>query len=150
MKVKDVMSTGIKTVKYSDSVKSFLAKMEEFEISGMPVVDADGRLLGVASMTDVGKGVQDPPLATEADRDFYDDEETRSSLDSAKVADIMTEHVVTIAPDARLTALTDLMSGSGIHRVFVVDGEEVVGVVTSLDLVRAFGEHLHKDEASVV
>lgn len=142
MKVRDVMTSEVEVVRYTDSVKSFLDKLEEFEISGMPVVDADGRLLGVVTMTDVGKCVQDPPLATEADRDFYDDEERAAKLENVKVADIMTEMVVTVAPEKELVALAELMSESGIHRVFVISGEELVGVVTSLDMVRAFGEYL--------
>lgn len=145
MRVRDVMTSNVKTVKYTDSVRNFLDCLGEYEISGMPVVDDDGRILGVATMTDVGKGVQDPPLATEADRDFYEDNDIQGgSLDSAKVADIMTEHVVTVEPSTQLAELAKLMSESGIHRVFVVSGEEIVGVVTSLDMVRAFGEELEK------
>jgi CBS domain-containing protein len=151
MKVRDVMTSDVKVINYTDPVKKFLVLLDELGISGMPVVDADGRILGVATMTDVGKGVQDPPLATEADRDFYegDEEAAVSSLDSAKVADIMTEHVVTVAPETDLTELAELMAESGIHRVFVVSGEEIVGVVTSLDMVRVFGEYLTKQSTAV-
>lgn len=148
MRVRDVMTSKVKTVCYSDSVRHFLDMLEEHGISGMPVLDSDGRILGVATMTDVGKGVQDPPLATEEDRDFYDDAR-HGALDNAKVADIMTEHVVTVAPETDLTELAQLMSESGIHRVFVVSGEEIVGVVTSLDMVRAFGEALAKKASGV-
>ena len=148
MKVKDVMTSNVKVVKHTDSVKHFLDQLEELEISGMPVVDADGRLLGVATMTDVGKGVQDPPLTTESDRDFYDEDEGNlSGLDSAKVADIMTEHMVTVKPETELAELAKLMSESGIHRVFVTAGEEAVGVVTSLDMVRVLGEILENQMA---
>ena len=72
-----------------------------------------------------------------------------SSLEFAKVADIMTEHIVTVEPQKHLSELAALMSESGIHRVFVVDGEEIVGVVTSLDMVRAFGEQLEKQALAV-
>jgi CBS-domain-containing membrane protein len=143
MKVRDVMTSKVEVIGYSDPVRLFLEKLDQFEISGMPVVDADGRILGVATMTDVGKGVQDPPLATESDRDFYDDDKhQRIRLDDTQVSEIMTEHVVTVAPEKDLTELTQLMTDSGIHRVFVVAGEEIVGVVTSLDLVRTLGEYL--------
>lgn len=150
MKVRDIMTQDVRAIGHTESVRAFLDQLEELEISGMPVVDADGRILGVATMTDVGKGVSDPPLATEADRDFYDDEEAHAAhLDAAKVADIMTEHVVTVEPRKQLHELASLMSESGIHRVFVMDGEEIVGVVTSLDMVRAFGEQLTKEAATV-
>lgn len=146
MKVRDVMTSNVKVVNYNEPVRDFLDKLAEYEISGMPVVDADGQILGVATMTDVGKGVQDPPLATEADRDFYDDNGGQSNaLDNAKVADIMTEHVVTVCPESELSELAKLMSQSGIHRVFVVSGEEIVGVVTSLDMVRFLGEQLERN-----
>ena len=148
MKVRDVMTSDVKVIKQSDSVRVFLDLLEELEISGMPVVDEDGRLLGVATMTDVGKGVQDPPLTTESARDFYgEDEGNLSGLDSAQVADIMTEHIVTVKPETELSELAQLMSESGIHRVFVTSGEEVVGVVTSLDMVRVLGDLLESRTA---
>jgi CBS domain-containing protein len=148
MKVRDVMTSDVKVIKQDDTVREFLDLLEDLNISGMPVVDNDGRLLGVATMTDVGKGVQDPPLTTESDRDFYDkDEGNLSSLETAKVADIMTEHIMTVKPEADLYELAKLMSESGIHRVFVTSGEEVVGVVTSLDMVRVLGEMLESQMA---
>ena len=147
MQVRDVMSTEIKSILHSDSVSTFLAELEKHEISGMPVMDADGRVLGVATMTDVGKVLRDPPLLTEEARDFYSEVEEGAdrTLELAKVADIMTEHIVMIVPGADMTELTALMANDGIHRVFVMDGEQIVGVVTSLDLVKAFGEHLARE-----
>lgn len=148
-KVRDIMSTGVQVIRYTDSLQLFLEKLEELDISGMPVVDADGRLLGVATMTDIGRGLQDPPLATEEERDFYDEDAQHDrGLETTKVADIMTEHVVTVPPEKELIELTRLMSDSGIHRVFVVSGEEIVGVVTSLDLVRALGDLLETQAAA--
>ena len=63
------------------------------------------------------------------------------------MADIMTEHMVTVKPETELSELAKLMSESGIHRVFVTAGEEVVGVVTSLDMVRVLGEVLENQMA---
>lgn len=135
MKVREVMKSNVRSIAYSATLKELLALLDEMQISGVPVVDADGRLVGVVSRTDIGKGVGDPPLANEADRDFYKSGEMDlRGLETARVGDIMTEHVVTIAPEEKVTALIDLMQESGIHRVFVTEGEEIAGVVTTMDL----------------
>ncbi|MCA9796000.1 MAG: CBS domain-containing protein [Candidatus Eremiobacteraeota bacterium] len=136
MKVRDVMTQKVRTIEYSASVRELSRLLDELGISGVPVVDADGRLVGVVSSTDIGSGVSDPPVASEMDRDLLDEDHELAGLESAKVADLMTEHVVTIDPSANVTELVDLMVDSNIHRVFVTSGEELVGVVTTMDLIR--------------
>ncbi len=144
MKVRDVMTAEVKTVLYNATVKELSKMLDEHDISGMPVVDGDGRLVGVVSLTDVGSGVSDPPVASETDRDFYGEESDLAGLENAKVADLMTEHVVTVRPDTEVVELIQTMDEAGIHRVFVTDGEEVVGVVSSMDLVRQLKTLLEK------
>ncbi len=124
MKVRDIMTSEVRTINYEASVKELSALFEELHISGVPVVDKNGSLVGVVSQSDLGSGVGDPPLATE------------EGLDAAKVADIMTEHVVTIEASEDVLKLVTIMEQDGIHRVFVTSGEELVGVVSSMDLVR--------------
>ncbi|MGE0494096.1 MAG: HPP family protein [Vulcanimicrobiota bacterium] len=136
MKVRDVMTQKVRTIEYSASVRELSRLLDELGISGVPVVDADGRLVGVVSSTDIGAGVSDPPVASEMDRDLLDEDHELAGLESAKVADLMTEHVVTIEPSANVSELVDLMVESNIHRVFVTSGEDLVGVVTTMDLIR--------------
>lgn len=142
MKVRDVMTTSVKMIEYTAGVRELSRMLDELGVSGMPVVDADGRLVGVVSRTDIGSGVSDPPVPSEMDSSFGEEEHELAGLESAKVADLMTEHVVTIEPSASVVELIEAMEEADIHRVFVVDGEEVVGVVSAMDLVRHFKKAL--------
>lgn len=132
MKVRDIMTSEVKTIGYEASVKELSHLFEDLHISGVPVVDSNGSLVGVVSQSDLGSGVGDPPVVTE------------EGLDSAKVSDIMTEHVVTIEASAEVVDLVTIMEQDGIHRVFVTSGEELVGVVSSMDLVRLLKSMLMK------
>lgn len=146
MKVRDIMTDQVRTIAYDASVKELSLLLDELGISGVPVVDKNDILVGVVSQTDIGSGVSDPPLAAEGDRHFYDEDGDGdlAGLESAKVADIMTEHVVTVEPATPLIELVDIMEDASIHRVFVTRGEELCGVVSTMDLVRVLQKMLRE------
>lgn len=148
LKVAEVMQDKVVTISYEASVRELSKLLEEKGISGVPVVDADGRLVGVASRTDIGSGLTNPPLASEEDEEpgsFYDEErDDLRGFAQARVGDIMTEHVVTVDPEDPVSRLIDIMDRDQIHRVFVTRGDEVVGVVSTMDLVRAFKRQLEQ------
>ncbi len=108
-----------------------LQKLEDFltgaDIGGVPVVAHDGKILGVVSKTDLVRsmsneeGQQRDPLGPEP-----------------TVEDIMTHEVVAANPDDDIRDVARQMIDGHLHRVLIVDDEEVVGIVTTLDLLRAF------------
>lgn len=142
LKVADVMQDKVITVRYDATVQELSRLLDEKGISGVPVVDADGRLVGVISRTDIGSGVADPPLAST--KELYEDGDELRGLAEARVADLMTEHVVEVVPEDPVVKLIDIMDKDKIHRVFVTRGEEVVGVVSTMDLVRALRRQLEQ------
>jgi CBS domain-containing protein len=54
------------------------------------------------------------------------------------VADIMTEDVLTVVPDTPIAEIAERMARDRIHRVVVLDGDKLVGIVTSIDLLSHF------------
>jgi CBS domain-containing protein len=139
MKVRDVMTETVYTVDSDTPLKLVATRMLEYGISGMPVVDGD-RVLGVVSETDIlfkervapdRKGVvdwlvhygEDPPLA---------------KLDARTAGEAMTSPAVTVGPDRSVADAATLMLDLRIDRLPVVDGDELIGIVTRADLVRAF------------
>ncbi len=138
MRVRDVMTAKVKTIHYTAGVRDLSQLLDELGVSGVPVVDADGRFVGVVSRTDIGSGVSDPPVPSEMDSGFGEEDHELAGLESAKVADLMTEHVVTVEPDASVVDLITTMEEADIHRVFVLDGDDLVGVVSAMDLVKQF------------
>jgi CBS domain-containing protein len=135
----DLMNPDVVTVPEDMRLKALAAFLVSHEISGAPVVDAEGHLVGVVSMFDVARASTQPelrggflqsvrepePLAI--DGDDVDDELT--------VGDVMTPSVFTLGDDAPVSALAALMVHHHLHRVLIVRDDEVVGIVSSSDLL---------------
>lgn len=142
MKIPEIMTSEVKTILHDASVLELARMLDEYGISGLPVVDHDGRLVGVVSRSDISAGVSDPPPASTLDMENHEKESTLLGLEHSKVADIMTESVVTVESHQSVAHLARMMVDDGVHRVFVTSGEELVGVVSAIDLVRVLGEVL--------
>jgi CBS domain-containing protein len=139
MRVREVMTESVFTVTPDTPLKAVATRMLEYGISGMPVVEGV-RVLGVVSETDIlfkervapdRKGLvdwlvhygEDPPLA---------------KLDARTAGEAMTAPAVTIKPGRSVADAAALLLDLGIDRLPVVDGDELIGIVTRSDLVRAF------------
>lgn len=117
MKVKDIMTTAVQTVGPNASLKEVAVLLSKLRISGLPVVDATGAVIGVVSKTDI----------------------LRKGSSAARTAgEAMTAPAVTIDPDRTVAAAAALMLELGIARLPVLEGGSLVGLVSRSDLVRAF------------
>jgi len=142
MKTKDLMTRDVVTAAPEASLKDVAKTLLERGISGMPVCDHEGRVLGVISEADIlhkergrierGGG----PLAWLIDGTPYTDV-AKANARTAREA--MTAPAITIGPDRPAAAAARLMVEEGVNRLPVVahDGK-LVGIVTRADLVRAF------------
>jgi CBS domain-containing protein len=130
MLVREVMSSPAVTVPSDASLKAAVSLLQEHDVSAMPVVDADGALVGVVSEADVIRELVVPDQrASETPTPV---EPTPFAL---RVCDVMTAHALTIPPAADLAAATELMTSSAIKSLPVVDHGRVVGVVSRRDVV---------------
>ena len=141
----DIMSRDLVTIPLSATVCALAMILHENKISGAPVVDAHGHLAGVVSQSDL---VRDEMKGHPRERStFYtrfDDEDLAAlregfieeDFGESTVADICTPYTITAAVDSTLETLVALMVEKDIHRVLVVDGRKVVGIVTSMDILR--------------
>lgn len=142
MKAADIMSRNVVSVKPEATVLQAARLMLQHHISGVPVIDADGRLVGVLSEGDF---LRRRETATERRRSRWLEflmgpgkiasEYTRSH--GNKVAEVMTEGVQTIGEDTSLEEIVELMERRRIKRVPVLRGAEVVGIVTRSNLMHA-------------
>jgi len=119
------METDLITVSPETPVVDVHRLFVEDEIHGAPVVDDDFRVVGVVSALDL--------LRVVGER--YDDFATR--LDDVTASDAMTGIVVSVGPDATAAEIARVMRAQRIHRVLVVDGKELLGVITTFDLLAA-------------
>lgn len=142
MNARDVMTTHVITVGPDACVQDVAALLLKNRISALPVVDADGRLVGIVSEGDLMRRIE---AGTEVRRaswlEFFTsthvlaDEFVRSH--SQKVGDVMTRHVITAAPDTPLGELAALLERNRIKRVPIVKNGAVVGIVSRANLLQA-------------
>jgi len=117
-------------------------------ISGAPVVDDSGRILGVVSQSDLVRETDRRTTLGESGRFFTDVDDYRDlanlprDLSDAPVESLMSKEVYTIPRDASAALGASIMRQRKIHRLFVTEGGSLVGVVTSLDLLRVLEESL--------
>ena len=150
---KDVMNPDVLTVRVDLTVRELAAFLTENQISGAPVVDGEGRLIGVVSVTDVAESdaerpdlVGDRSNPAEALRgwenrmDADDIRPLHIESDDLLVRDIMTPTVYTVPEDTPVAKIAHVMVAGRIHRLLVTQRGRAVGIVTSLDLVRLLAE----------
>lgn len=143
MKIADVMTHPVVTVRRDAPLKDVARLLIEHGISGVPVADADGAVVGVVSEADFlvkGQGaakVRHRPLA----RLLGESSETRHQLEvvAARTAEeAMSAPAVTIESGRPIHEAAAIMTSRRINRLPVVDGGRLVGIVTRADLLRAY------------
>jgi len=135
MKAGDVMTTGAATVKPSASLAEAARLMIEHRISGLPVVDEGGKLVGIVSEGDfLRRNGGDRMRWIEA---FLDSGSGAGDLSSRRVEDIMSKDPVSAGVETPLTEIVDAMERRNVKRIPVVDNGRVVGIVSRANLLLA-------------
>jgi len=142
MKSADIMVKEVITAGPEDLVREVAAKMLERHISGIPVVDGGGRVLGIVSEGDL---IRRPEIETEGPkrgwlRLFLSDEtRARNFVKShGRLArEVMTQPAISVAPDTPLSEVVRLMERHRVKRLPVVERGKLIGLVTRTDLLRA-------------
>jgi CBS domain-containing protein len=132
MPVRDFMSSPVHTVYPGDPLAAAYAQLRGHRISSLAVVDMDQRPVGVVSRTDlIRAGRLDAGRRPKAASLVFPDKQ---------VADVMTEGVRSVTPTATMQEAAKAMVDGRVHRVFVVEDEQLLGVVSTKDVMRAIGE----------
>ncbi len=136
--VRDVMTTGVIAVRGDTSFKEMAAMLGSSRVSGFPVIDRAGKVIGVVSETDM--------LIKEADRASHPEvfAGLRRSRDLQKAAgvnaaELMTSPPVTIGPEEPVQHAAFLMYDRAVERLPVVDeAGHLVGIVSQVDVLSIF------------
>jgi CBS domain-containing protein len=141
MRVADIMTVEVTTTTPETSLRDAARVLATRGISGMPVVDAGGRVVGVLSEADV---LAKEERVSEDDRGalarllHHAPENGERKHDARLVGEAMTAPAVTITPHSSIAYAAGQMLEHGVNRLPVVERERLVGLVSRADLVRAF------------
>ncbi|MDE5086916.1 MAG: CBS domain-containing protein [Trichodesmium sp. St15_bin1_1] len=144
--VSDIMSYNPITVKPEMPLKEAIKILAEKRISGLPVVNENGNLVGIVSETDLmwqESGATPPPYIMLLDSIIFLENPARYEKEIHKalgetVQDVMTKNPLTTTPDQPLPATAKLMHERNIHRLPVLDENGlVIGILTRGDIIRA-------------
>jgi len=151
MRVADLMTTGVASVSPRTPLKDVGRLLVERRISGVPVVDDDGAVLGVVSEEDFlfkeqGTQKKKRPFDSLLDPGIALD---RLKHDARDAGEAMTAPAVTIGSTAPVAEAARMMIVRGVKRLPVVDGGRLVGILSRSDLVRAFARSDEEIEREV-
>jgi CBS domain-containing protein len=154
MKVRDIMTTDVVTVRRDTSVNDIAKLMGERDISGIPVVDEAHHVLGIVTELDMivrNTRLEMPAFVQVLDlaripleRPGHYRDRLRHML-GTHAADIMTENVVTIGPDDEVEDLAEVMVKRRFNPVPVVENRVLVGIVSRADLIRMMARELESE-----
>jgi CBS domain-containing protein len=142
MQAKDVMTTPVVTVTPDTPVAEVARTLLERRISGVPVVDAGGRLVGIVTEGDL---LRRPELGTERHRGWwlrlFGDQlkaaEVYAKSHGTRAEEVMTRNVVSVAEDTSLGDIAQLLESHRIKRVPVLREGQLVGIVSRANLLHA-------------
>jgi CBS domain-containing protein len=154
LRVRELMTSEVVRVTPDTPVNTVARLMDERSISGLPVVDEQGQVVGIVTDLDliVRNTRLDPPA-------FFQLLDGRIPLETpghyrkrvrhmlgAEARDVMTEKVVTIGPDEDAEALATLMVKDKVNPVPVVENGRLVGIVSRADVVHLMARDLGPED----
>ncbi len=154
----DVMQTEVRSVAPKVPVVDLEKLLIGERLGGVPVVE-DERLVGIVSRSDIVRHLSHSHASQSIDTEYWwelggatgatratggEPSAGRRLVDQAladlTVADLMVTDVLSVAPDAPVSEVARLMDSRHVHRLLVVEGDALRGLVTSLDLARLLAD----------
>lgn len=145
MKAHAIMSRNVITATPAKPVREIAALMTEKRISGIPVVSADGKVVGIVSESDL---LRRSEIGTEPTRkwwlNFFSDPDALArqytKTHGLRAEDVMTRPVISVSEDADLSEIASTLERQKIKRLPVLRDGKLVGIISRADLVRALSQ----------
>jgi len=144
LKARDIMTKEVITVQEDMTVEALGRIFIEKRISGAPVLDSKGKLVGIVTENDLvrkNNRLHIPTVVRIFDAflplgstDRVEEEIRRIS--ASRISEIYSRTVVTVAPDATLQDVSSLMFEKGVHLIPVLDTDRIVGIIGKIDIIR--------------
>lgn len=142
MKVKEIMTKEVVSIKPDDSASDALNLLFKMQISGLPVIDAQGKLTGMFTEKDVLSYIL-PSYIEQVGRFIYEENPKSTKIKSAglgkvRVSQLMRKEVVTTTEDTALCEVARVMLTQKARRLPVLDkSNKVVGIIARGDVLKA-------------
>lgn len=148
LKAGDIMTREVHSVTEDTDVEELARLFVMKRVNAMPVLDADDRLMGIVTETDLveqDKPIHIPTVVSIFDWVLYLESEKNfreevKKITARKVGDICSREVITCSPETSVSDIAALMVDNKAHLIPVVEEEKMVGVVARLDIIRAMGQ----------
>ena len=134
MRVREIMVTDIITVNEDDTALDALIKLGHHSITGLPVLDKDGNIIGLVSEADVLRliGSDDEGIDT-------------TVLEETPVSKLIFRKLISTDPDKPVIDVAHQMIINKVKRLPVLEEGNLVGIISRSDIVRAYFERLQKE-----
>lgn len=145
---RDVMNPEVISVRDDMTVADLAEFLVDNEISGAPVEDFEGRLVGVVSLSDVARSLtdRDQAVKTHSEPDYYlqsweerfnaeDLAGLRIAEANATVGEIMTPSILAVDEEMPVSKVAAKMIDSRVHRLLVTRDRKVTGILSTTDLL---------------
>ena len=145
---RDIMQSRIVTVSPNAPLRAVQSVFVEEGIHGAPVVDEEGRVLGVITSMDLLRAASEGDEAERAEPAYfrYDLDlhgfdwdrapaDLRERLPDSVAADVMTSEILAVAPETPVSGIARVLRENAVHRVLVIEDGELCGIVSAMDLI---------------
>jgi len=148
---KDIMTPHIKSVPYTWTMQRFAGFLSDNNISGSPVANEKGDLIGIATLKDIAD------FHLNSTSENYEEQLTEEERLEARrlrmmmfeglsklpveVGDIMTPIIFSVDEQTKIIDVAKLMMKEHLHRIFVKKGTVLSGIITTYDLLRVIAEN---------
>lgn len=148
-RARDLMTSNPISIAADSTIHEAVATLLDREITAAPVIDDAGRPIGVISRSDIVRRDREaivhapraPDFYHHADLTLHSGDSLRQGFqveiaDTTTVEEIMTPIIFKVAPDDSVVRVVGDMLAYKIHRLFVVENEVLVGVISAMDVLR--------------
>ncbi len=152
--ISEIMTKNVITTNPYENIKNVIKILTENNISGIPVMDNENKLIGIICESDILKGLKTEKtsislvfpsshalgMTFEETRKTVDIKKALKELSDLKVEKIMTKNLITVNPKNTIEEVAIIMVKNNINRIPVIEDNKLVGIVTRGDIIRGLSK----------